>query len=100
MNEKPATTAAIAKEFYDNAPHSLASISIAALGMLKNGNAAGADALYNGKTIAWLSAPAEWKTVRAAVLYGVGKKKEADEIVRTINKSQLRPEERALLPEG
>jgi hypothetical protein len=100
MNEKPATTAAIAKEFYDNSPHSLASISIAALGMLKNGNAAGADALYNGKTIAWLSAPAEWKTVRAAVLYGVGKKKEADEIVRTINKSQLRPEERALLPEG
>lgn len=99
-NDKPATTAAIAKEFYDSAPHSLASISIAALGMLKNGNAAGADALYNGKTIAWLSAPAEWKTVRAAVLYGVGKKKEADEIVRTINKSQLRPEERALLPEG
>jgi hypothetical protein len=34
------------------------------------------------------------------VLYGIGKKKEADELVRTINKSQLRPEERALLPEG
>ena len=68
--------------------------------MLKSGTAAEADALYDGKTISWLSAPAAWKTVRAAVLYGIGKKKEADELARTINKSQLRPEERALLPEG
>jgi hypothetical protein len=96
--EKPATTAAIAKEFYDNTPQSLAALSIAALGMLKSGNAVEANALYDGKTISWLSAPAAWKTVRAAVLYGIGKKKEADEIARTINKSQLRPEERALLP--
>jgi hypothetical protein len=99
-NEKPATTAAIAKEFYDNTPQSLAALSIAALGILKTGTAAEADALYDGKTISWLSAPAAWKTVRAAVLYGIGKKKEADELARTINKSQLRPEERALLPEG
>ena len=98
--EKPATTAAIAKQFYDNTPQSLAALSIAALGMLKSGTAAEADALYDGKTISWLSAPAAWKTVRAAVLYGIGKKKEADELARTINKSQLRPEERALLPEG
>lgn len=96
--EKPATTAAIAKEFYDNTPQSLATLSIAALGMLKSGNAAEADALYNGKTISWLSAPAAWRTVRAAVLYGIGKRNEADELARTINKSQLRPEERALLP--
>ena len=98
--EKPATTAAIAKQFYDNTPQSLAALSIAALGILKSGSAAEADALYDGKTISWLSAPAAWKTVRAAVLYGIGKKKEADELARTINKSQLRPEERALLPEG
>ena len=98
--EKPATTAAIAKQFYDNTPQSLAALSIAALGMLKSGTAAEADALYDGKTISWLSAPAAWKSVRAAVLYGIGKKKEADELARTINKSQLRPEERALLPEG
>ena len=97
--EKIAATAAIAKEFYDNTPPSLAALSIAALGMLKSGNAAEAEALYKGKTISWLSAPAPWKTVRAAVLYEIGKKKEADEIARTINKSQLRPEERALLPE-
>jgi hypothetical protein len=98
--EKPATTAAIAKQFYDKTPQSLAALSIAALGILKSGSAAEADALYDGKTISWLSAPAAWKTVRAAVLYGIGKKKEADELARTINKSQLRPEERALLPEG
>jgi len=96
--EKPATTAAIAKEFYDNTPQSLATLSIAALGMLKSGNAAEADALYNGKTISWLSAPAAWRTVRAAVLYGIGKRNEADELASTINKSLLRPEERALLP--
>ena len=97
-NEKPATTAAIAKEFYENSPHTLATLSIAALGMLKTGQPEEANALYNGKTIAWFSAPAPWRAVRAAVLYGVGKKKEADELARTINKSQLRPEERALLP--
>jgi hypothetical protein len=89
----------MAKEFYENTPQSLAALSIAALGMLKSGNAEEADALYNGKNISWLSAPAAWRTVRAAVLYGVGKKKEADELARTINKSQLRPEELALLPE-
>ena len=99
-NEKPATTAAIAKEFYDTTPQSLASLSVAALGLLKTGNPSAADALYEGKSIPWLSAPAAWKTVRAAVLYAIGKKKEADELVRTINKSQLRPEERALLPGG
>jgi hypothetical protein len=66
--------------------------------MLKTGKPAEADTLYNNKSISWLSSPPQWRVVRASVLYAIGKKKEADEITRTINKSQLRPEERALLP--
>jgi len=97
-NDKPATTAAIASEIYNTTPQSLATLSINALGMLKTGKPAEADALYNNKSISWLSSPPQWRVVRASVLYAIGKKKEADEIARTINKSQLRPEERALLP--
>ena len=97
-NDKPATTAAIASEIYNTTPQSLATLSINALGMLKTGKPAEADTLYNNKSISWLSSPPQWRVVRASVLYAIGKKKEADEITRTINKSQLRPEERALLP--
>jgi len=97
-NDKLATTAAIASEIYNTTPQSLATLSINALGMLKTGKPAEADALYNNKSISWLSSPPQWRVVRASVLYAIGKKKEADEITRTINKSQLRPEERALLP--
>jgi len=97
-NDKLATTAAIASEIYNTTPQSLATLSINALGMLKTGKPAEADTLYNNKSISWLSSPPQWRVVRASVLYAIGKKKEADEIARTINKSQLRPEERALLP--
>ena len=97
-NDRPATTAAIANEIYNTTPQSFATLSINALGMLRTGKPAEADALYKDKNISWLSAPPQWRVVRAAVLYAIGKKKEADEITRTINKSQLRPEERALLP--
>ena len=97
-NDKPATTAAIASEIYNTTPQSLATLSINALGMLKTGKPAEADTLYNNKSISWLSSPPQWRVVRASVLYAIGKKKEADEITRTINKSQLRPEERTLLP--
>lgn len=100
VEDKPATNAAIAKELYNANPQSLATISIAALGMLKNGNPSEADTLYNGKMIEWGSAPAPWKTVRAAVLQAVGKNDEAKEIIKSINKTKLRPEERALLPGG
>ncbi|MFM8763914.1 MAG: hypothetical protein ACKOEZ_03620 [Spartobacteria bacterium] len=97
-NEKPATTAAIATEIHKANPETLATLSIHALGMLKTGKPTEADALYKEKSISWLSAPPPWAVVRAAVLYAVGKNKEADESVRGNNKSQLRPEERALLP--
>ena len=97
-NDRPATTAAIANKIYNTTPQSFATLSINALGMLRTGKPAEADALYKDKNISWLSAPPQWRVVRAAVLYANGNKREADEIARTINRSQLRPEERALLP--
>ena len=48
--------------------------------------------------IAWSTAPDPWKNIRAAVLFASGKKSEAEELAAMINKDQLRPEERALLP--
>jgi len=96
--DNPVGNAEAALKLHETSPTSLATLSIAALGQLKCGNAAAADRLYTGKAIPWISAPAPWKAVRAAVLYGMGKNKEADDIVKTIKKENLRPEELALLP--
>jgi len=73
-------------------------MSLSALAHLKNNDPAKAEAIYKDKLIPWATAPNPWKNVRAAVLYATGKKAEADELVATIDKSQLRPEELALLP--
>lgn len=87
-----------AKESLQRSPNSLAAMSVFALAQLKNGAPDQADAIYADKPIAWETAPDNWKNIRAAVLHAVGKKSEADEIAAMIDKSQLRPEERALLP--
>jgi hypothetical protein len=87
-----------ALEAHKKTPTSLATLSIAALAHLRSGEPARADALYEGKVIPWSTAPDPWKTIRAAVLLANGKTTEADELLATIDKSQLRPEERALLP--
>jgi len=91
-------TAAEALEIYNKQPSSLAAISVAALGMLRTGDFARADALYNGKVIAWSTAPAPWKNIRAAVLHSLGRKDEAESLLSGVDRNTLRPEERALLP--
>ena len=83
---------------YKSNPASLSAISIAALGLLKEGKISEAGAIYQGKEIAWESAPTPWRAVRAAVLHANGHQKEASQIAATINKSKLRPEEINLLP--
>ena len=88
----------LAHDALKKSPNSLAAMSLSALAHLKNGDAALADEIYKDKLIAWSTAPAPWKNIRAAVLYASGKKSEADELAATIDKNQLRPEERALLP--
>jgi Flp pilus assembly protein TadD len=87
-----------AHEALKKSPNSLAAMSLSAVAHLKNNDPALADAIYKDKLIPWSTAPDPWKNVRAAVLYATGKKSEADELVSTIDKNQLRPEERALLP--
>jgi len=85
-------------EAHKKSPASLATLSIAALAHLRNNNPAQAEALYQGKFIPWSTAPDPWKTIRAAVLFANGKTSEANELLATVDLSQLRPEERALLP--
>ena len=97
-NQGGLDAAVLARENLKKSPNSLAAMSIAALALLKNGEAVEADEIYKFKPIAWSTAPDPWKNIRAAVLYANGKKSEADEIASTIRKDQLRPEERALLP--
>lgn len=97
-NEDLKGTASLAKEIQKTDPPTLASLSIASLALLKTGHPTEADAIYDGKTISWNSAPSPWKVVRVAVLHAAGKKAEASELAATIGKTQLRPEELALLP--
>ena len=81
-------------------PDALARISTAALGRLKKGDILGAQALYQGKTIDWSSAPAPWRVVRVAVLRAAGDISNAEKMAATINLSTLRPEEISLFKEG
>ena len=87
-----------ALESHRKSPSALAPLSIAALAHLRANEPAKADALYAGKFIPWSTAPAPWRTIRAAVLLANDKTPEALELLATIDKTQLRPEERALLP--
>lgn len=96
-NTNSTEAAGRAMELYRLEPSSLATLSVAALGYLRNGAPLGADKLYEGKTIPWEAAPYPWKAVRVAVLRACGKTSEADELAATINPEKLRPEERELL---
>jgi hypothetical protein len=99
LTDQNTTDAAFfANESLKRSPNSLAAMSVYALAQLKNSAPDQADAIYADKPIAWETAPDNWKNIRAAILYAVGKKAEADEIAAMIDKNQLRPEELALLP--
>ena len=91
------SAAAIALEMYRKDPMSLATLSAAALGCLKNGFPEEGEKLYSGKKIEWNEAPNPWKSVRVAVLRATGKSAEAEELAATIDLNALRPEERELL---
>lgn len=99
-NEAPEETVKFATQIQKKDPPTLATLSISSLALLKTGRAAEADAIFEGKDIAWKNAPAPWKAVRVAVLAAVGKKEEAHALAATINKDQLRPEELSLLAGG
>jgi tetratricopeptide (TPR) repeat protein len=80
-------------------PNSLARISAAALGYLRQGDLQKAQSLYEGKQIDWSAAPASWRVVRSALLRATGDLRGAHEMDSSIDRSKLRPEESALLQE-
>ena len=78
-------------------PNAMARISATALARLRRGDTAGAIALYQGREIDWSVMPDSWKAVRVAVLLASGDRGTAQSLASTIDKSNLRPEERDLL---
>ncbi len=78
-------------------PAMLAYRTTAALLELRAGNATAAEKLYDGWKIDWDGAADRFKAVRAAVLAAVGQEEQAKAMRTTVQESNLRPEELALL---
>ncbi len=95
--EQSAATAHALRAKY---PAMLSFITTAALGELRLGNPAKADALYASQQIDWTDAPAPFKAVRVASLHAAGRETEAEALRETIAAESLRPEERGLLTPG
>lgn len=98
--QETAEAAAKGLEIFSREPNSLAALSVAALGMLKDGSPWDAAMLYEGKSINWHGAPDPWKAVRVAVLRANGNTAEADALEALIKAEKLRPLERDLLGRG
>ena len=96
-NHDLSQASASAEKLLNSQPDSLARISVAALGRLKNEDPSGAVALYEGKQINWATASDRWKTVYVAVLRASGQTEAADRVSSSINPSALNPQETALL---
>ena len=95
-----ATTEQMQKEVTDlltRKPNMLAYRTTGALYELRRGNAAGATKLYDGWKVDWTTASERFKVVRVAALTADGRKSEAEELLATIDRKKLRPEEVALL---
>jgi hypothetical protein len=93
-------SASKAEELYEAQPNTLPRISTLALARLRTGDPKGALTPYEGKAIDWASVPSPWKTVRVAVLKANHQARDAASLEGTLDSSQLRPEERALLQPG
>jgi hypothetical protein len=90
-------SAAAAEKLLQVQPNVLTRLSTAALGRLRVGDAKGALELYRNKEIDWNSAATPWRAVRCAVLNANRLQTEAKKLEDGIDRSQLRPEEAALL---
>ena len=78
-------------------PNMLAYRTTGALYELRRGNPTGAVKLYEGWKIDWSTAADRFKAVKVAALLADGHKSEAEELLATIDRKKLRPEEAALL---
>jgi len=78
-------------------PQMLAYRTTLALGYLRRNDAAGAEGVYEGLQIDWSTASPSAKLIYASVLAANGKRDQAAVFVQTLNRSQVRAEEWALL---
>src|SRR5947209_3082669 len=89
---------ATAKKLSERFPDRLSYRVTAALGYLRQHNAAEALAQFNAATpIEWKQAQPAWRAVYAAALLGTDRNQEAKQIIATIPRDQLNSQERALL---
>jgi hypothetical protein len=94
--ENISEAAEIALEAHKKSPNKRSTRHIAALALLRQGEIAQADALYD--TLPLLkNAPAANQAIRVAILRKINRPAEAEALAVTIDQSQLSPEERALI---
>jgi hypothetical protein len=101
LGEDVDKNAAVGKKLASQYPNRLSYRVTAALGHLRQHNAAAALAEFNGPApIDWSRAQPGWRAVYAAALMGSDHTDEAQKIIATIAKDKLNPEERALIEGG
>lgn len=92
---------ATAKKLTAQFPNRLSYRVTAALGYLRQHNAAAAVAQFNGPSpIDWKQTLPSWRAVYAATLLGTDKNEEAKKIIATIPRDRLNSQERALIESG
>jgi hypothetical protein len=98
LGEDIAKNAAMGKKLAAQYPNRLSYRVTAALGHLRQHNAAAALAEFSGPApIDWSRAQPGWRAIYAAALMGTDRTDEAQKIIATIPKDKLNPEERALI---
>jgi tetratricopeptide (TPR) repeat protein len=86
-----------AEVLFKEHPQTLAYRTTLALANLRNNNPAEAKKAYEGTTFDWTQALPGWQAVYASVLGASGEADQARKLAQTIDKSRLKPEERALI---
>ena len=94
--ENISQAAEIALEAHKKSPNKRSTRHIAALALLRQGEIAQADALYDTLPLP-KNAPAANQAIRVAILRKINRLEEAEILAAKINPSQLSPEERALI---
>ena len=96
VGENISQSAEIALEAHKKSPNKRATSHIAALALLRQGEIAQADALYD-KLPLRKNAPAGNQAIRVAILRKINRPKQAEALAAMIDQAQLSPEGRALI---
>ena len=94
--ENISQAAEIALDAHKKSPNKRSTRHIAALALLRQGEIAQADALYDTLPLR-KNAPAANQAIRAAILRKINRPAQAEILAATIDQSQLSPEEQMLL---